>query len=133
MTMLKDNHIASHSSSIASAVSTAQRAGGFSTKVEVECRSLAEAREAVEAGADVVMLDNFSPEGAREAARTLKQEYTSASGANTAAGHRFLVEVSGGLNEGNVEGFVCEDIDVISTSSIHQSAPHVDFSLKIIQ
>jgi nicotinate-nucleotide pyrophosphorylase (carboxylating) len=43
-----------------------------------------------------------------------------------------LVEVSGGLTEHNVEKYVCGDIDIVSTSSIHQGVPHVDFSLKIV-
>jgi nicotinate-nucleotide pyrophosphorylase (carboxylating) len=42
------------------------------------------------------------------------------------------VEVSGGLTEENVEAYVCGDVDVISTSSIHQGVKHVDFSLKIV-
>ena len=42
------------------------------------------------------------------------------------------MEVSGGLTEENVEAYVCEDVDVVSTSSIHQGVKHVDFSLKIV-
>jgi len=81
-----------------------------------------EANEAAEAGADVVMLDNFTPEGVKEAAKGLKKKW----------GDRLIVEVSGGLTEENVEPFVSSDIDVISTSSIHQGVKHVDFSLKIV-
>ncbi|KAF2427660.1 nicotinate-nucleotide pyrophosphorylase-like protein [Tothia fuscella] len=121
MTMLKDNHIWA-SSSITSAVHAAKSAGGFAIKVEVECQNVDEANEAAEAGADVVMLDNFTPEGVREAARTLKERW----------GKGLIVEVSGGLTEKNVTPFVCEDIDVISTSSIHQGVKHVDFSLKVV-
>jgi len=43
----------------------------------------------------------------------------------------FLIESSGGLTEENVKGYICNDIDIISTSSVHQGVPHVDFSLKI--
>ena len=121
MTMLKDNHIWA-SGSITRAVAAAKAAGGFSVKVEVECQSLEEAEEAVAAGADVVMLDNFTPDGVRAAARTLKERH----------GRRVLVEVSGGLTEENVASFVTADVDVLSTSSIHQGVKHVDFSLKII-
>lgn len=121
MTMLKDNHIWACGGSITKAVHAAKAAGGFSVKVEVECQSLAEAVEASKAGADVVMLDNFTPEGVRDAAKELKKQFPNV-----------LVEVSGGLTEDNVEPFVCEDIDIISTSSIHQGVKHIDFSLKIV-
>ena len=124
MTMLKDNHVVA-AGSITRAVKAAQAAAGFAIKVEVECQSETEADEAVAAGADVVMLDNFTGEGVKVAARGLKERWR---------GRReFLTEVSGGLTEANVADFVCNDVDVISTSSIHQGVPHVDFSLKIAQ
>lgn len=47
-------------------------------------------------------------------------------------GEGFLIEVSGGVTEENVRGFACEEVDVISTSAIHQGVKHVDFSLKIV-
>ncbi|KJK85432.1 hypothetical protein H633G_10731 [Metarhizium anisopliae BRIP 53284] len=68
------------------------------------------------------MLDNFTGDGVRAAARSLKERW---------AGRSFLLEVSGGLTGDNVEAYVCNDVDIISTSSIHQGVPHVDFSLKI--
>ncbi len=128
--MLKDNHIWA-SGSITSAVHAAKAAGGFAVKVEVECQSEAEADEAIAAGADVVMLDNFSAEGVKVAARRLKQKWSAEDQMGKGA-KGFLIEVSGGLTEDNVEGFVCSDVDVISTSSIHQGVKHVDFSLKIV-
>lgn len=123
MTMLKDNHVKA-AGSITRAVKAAQAAGGFSVKVEVECQSEEEADEAVEAGADVVMLDNFTGEGVKIAARSLKERWKGK--------REFLVEVSGGLTESNVAEFICNDVDIISTSSIHQGVPHIDFSLKIL-
>jgi nicotinate-nucleotide pyrophosphorylase (carboxylating) len=45
---------------------------------------------------------------------------------------RALIEVSGGLTAENVQDYVCDDIDVISSSSIHQGTKHVDFSLKVV-
>ena len=126
MTMLKDNHIWACGGSIASAVAAAKASGGFAVKVEVECQSEEEAHTAIESGADVVMLDNFSPEGVRAASKALKDRWGRGKEA------RALVEVSGGLTEENVEGFVCEDVDVISSSSIHQGVKHVDFSLKVV-
>ena len=126
MTMLKDNHIWS-CGSITAAVRAAKAAGGFAVKVEVECRSEGEAEEAIQAGADVVMLDNFGGEEVKAVAGRLKRRVGSGEG-----GKGFLIEVSGGLTEGNVAAFVCNEVDVISTSSIHQGVKHVDFSLKIV-
>ena len=123
MTMLKDNHIWS-AGSIKNAVTAAKAAGGFSIKVEVECQSESEADEAISAGADVVMLDNFSPTDVGNVAKSLK--------ANHGAQRSFLIEISGGLTEENIAKYVSNEIDVISTSSIHQGVPHVDFSLKIV-
>jgi len=119
--MLKDNHIWA-SGSITRAVLAAKAASGFAVKVEVECLSVEEAHEAAEAGADVVMLDNFTGEGVRIAARSLKERW----------GTRLLIEVSGGLTEENVQAFVSKDVDIVSTSSIHQGVKHVDFSLKVV-
>ena len=145
MTMLKDNHIwarGGQGGGIGSAVRAARAVGGFSIKVEVECRSEAEAEEAMRVGADVVMLDNFTAEGARAVAGRLKGKYMEKSGWEVGqwwgederemSGREFLIEVSGGVTEENVQGFVCADVDVISTSSIHQGVKHVDFSLKIV-
>ncbi|KAI5361651.1 putative quinolinate phosphoribosyl transferase, aldolase-type TIM barrel [Septoria linicola] len=126
MTMLKDNHIWACGGSIPTAVAAAKAAGGFAVKVEVECQSEEEANTAIEAGADVVMLDNFSPEGVRIASKNLKDKW--GRGVNA----RALVEVSGGLTEDNAADYVCDDIDIISSSSIHQGVKHIDFSLKVI-
>ncbi|EEP82088.1 nicotinate-nucleotide diphosphorylase (carboxylating) [Uncinocarpus reesii 1704] len=145
MTMLKDNHVwacynkdrASHTASgenitiadaIPSAVDAARAAGGFAVKIEVECRSIEEANAAIGAGADIVMLDNFTPEGVREAAQQLKDEWD----AKGKPRGSFLVEVSGGLREDNVADFACEDVDILSTSSIHQGVGIIDFSLKVM-
>jgi nicotinate-nucleotide pyrophosphorylase (carboxylating) len=143
MTMLKDNHvwacannraaadggvadpssIESIAAAIPRAVQAAKATGGFSTKVEVECRSVEEANAAIGAGADIIMLDNFTPEGVRDAAAQLKREWSSRKD--------FLIEVSGGLTEENAPSYVCADVDILSTSSIHQGTGIVDFSLKV--
>jgi nicotinate-nucleotide pyrophosphorylase (carboxylating) len=112
MIMLKDNHVWS-TGSITKAVEAAKRVGGFAVKIEVECQSEQEADEAIAAGADVVMLDNFTGEGLKVAAANIKRRWAH-------RGRQVLLECSGGLTEANVKEFVCEDIDIISTSSIHQ-------------
>ena len=149
MTMLKDNHVwacynkrnpqsglvtdtgamavTTVADAIPSAVHAARAVGGFSTKVEVECRSVEEANAAVIAGADVIMLDNFSADGVRAASKQLKDEWATKGKPRGT----FLVEVSGGLNESNAVNFVCEDVDILSTSSIHQGVGIIDFSLKV--
>lgn len=123
MTMLKDNHVWACGGSIPTAVAAAKSAGGFAIKVEVECQSEEEADAAIEAGADVVMLDNFTPQGVAAASKSLKDRWGRG---------KYLIEVSGGLTAENVADYVCDDIDVISSSSIHQGTKHVDFSLKVV-
>ncbi|KAK6351216.1 nicotinate-nucleotide diphosphorylase (carboxylating) [Orbilia javanica] len=122
MIMLKDNHIWSKGS-ITKAVHAARAVGGFAVKIEVEVQSEAEADEAIAAGADIVMLDNFDSDGIKIAAKSLKNRWAGKS--------HVLLECSGGLTLDNVENYICQDIDIISTSSIHQSVQHVDFSLKL--
>ena len=108
---------------IARAITTARSAAGFSLKIEVECTSRSEAEAAITGGANIVMLDNFSSPNLKDTAKYLKDKY---------GRDKFLIEVSGGLTEENVREFVSPDVDVVSTSSIHQGVAHVDFSLKIV-
>ncbi|KAM0791148.1 hypothetical protein ACM66B_005633 [Microbotryomycetes sp. NB124-2] len=135
MVMLKDNHIWSKGS-ITEAVHAAKSTCGFALRVHVECQSLEEAREAIQAGADIVMLDNFTPQGIRDAARELKQDWTSKTAGKDGyesggVVKRCLIEVSGGLTEENMAESLCPDVDILSTSSIHQGTSFVDFSLKV--
>lgn len=120
MVMLKDNHVWS-TGSITNAVKNARDFVGFSVKIEVECQSEQEAEEAIIAGADVVMLDNLTPEGLHAAAASLKKRH----------GSGVLVECSGGLTLENISAFLSNDVDIYSTSSVHQGVPVVDFSMKI--
>jgi len=69
------------------------------------------------------MLDNFDGAGLKTAAASLKQRWQGKK--------QILLECSGGLTESNVAEYINNDIDIISTSSVHQGVPHVDFSLKI--
>ncbi|KAG0672322.1 nicotinate-nucleotide diphosphorylase (carboxylating) [Maudiozyma exigua] len=122
MVMLKDNHIWSRGS-IRNAVTDARKVCGFAVKIEVECQSEAEADEAIESGADVIMLDNFEHDALKVCAKSLKAKWTGKK--------HFLLECSGGLTLQNIDGFLCNDIDIYSTSSIHQGVQVVDFSLKL--
>lgn len=123
MVMLKDNHITS-TGSITEAVKLARKVCGFAVKVEVEVSTEADAKEAIDAGADVIMLDNFSGAELQQVAQSLKKHYQ---GSNKS----FLLECSGGLTLQNLSSYLCNDIDIYSTSSIHQGTGIIDFSLKI--
>ncbi|KAI9891603.1 MAG: hypothetical protein M1814_002537 [Vezdaea aestivalis] len=132
MTMLKDNHLAA-APSLTEAVKLAKSAGGFSTKVEVEVGTIDAALEAVAAGADVIMLDNFNTyEARKEAIDTLKMVTGSTQGLSETQSRPYLLELSGGIDEENICDYSREDVDIISTSAIHQGVKHVDFSLKIL-
>jgi len=119
MIMLKDNHVWS-TGSITKAVQKARGVGGFSLKIEVECQNQEEAEEAIKAGADIVMLDNFSPERLRATAKHLKTSYP-----------HILVEASGGVSIDNITQYTSPDVDVISMGNLTQGVQHIDFSLKI--
>ncbi|EAU84641.2 nicotinate-nucleotide diphosphorylase [Coprinopsis cinerea okayama7 len=123
MIMLKDNHIWSCDNSIKKAIELARSVGGFSLLLDVEVRTEAEADEAIEAGADVVMLDNMEGDELLQVARRLKERW--------GGKRKFLLESSGGITEENLQERAINEIDIFSTSAVHQSVPHVDYSLKI--
>lgn len=119
MVMLKDNHVWS-AGSITNAVAVARRAAGFSSKIEVECRSLGEAFEAATAGADIIMLDNMEPDELKAAAAELKAAHPSV-----------LCEASGGITLETMPSYMSPHVDIISRGNLTQGYPCVDFSLKI--
>ncbi|KAI8320767.1 nicotinate-nucleotide diphosphorylase [Martensiomyces pterosporus] len=123
MVMLKDNHIWA-TGSITNAVKAAKSVAGFSIKIEVECQSEEEADEAIAAGADIVMLDNFAPEAMQLAAVSIKERWGKAQ-------RQVLIEASGGITEETAAFYMGPGIDIISFGAMTQSVPHVDFSLKI--
>lgn len=125
MIMLKDNHVWLVGL-ITRAVKSARAVGGFSVKIEVEVQSEEEANEAIEAGADIIMLDNFSGAGLKVAAQLIRQKWALSQ-------KSFLLECSGGLTIDNIGSYLSNEIDVYSTSLIHQGAGVIDFSLKIVK
>jgi len=122
MIMLKDNHIWSHGS-ITAAIKQARSVGGFSLLLDVEVGSEAEAEEAIDAGADIIMLDNIEGSELVSVARRLKEKWGDK--------RKFLLETSGNITEGNLQERAINEIDILSTSVVHQSVQHIDFSLKI--
>lgn len=121
MIMLKDNHIWSVGN-IASCVAKARNACGFSSKIEVECHSVAEALEACKAGGDVIMLDNFHSSIVERSAAEIKEKYP-----------HILIEVSGGISSYNIANYMTNSIDIISTSTLVQGYGIVDFSMKLLK
>ncbi|OQS06229.1 nicotinate-nucleotide pyrophosphorylase [Thraustotheca clavata] len=119
MVMLKDNHVWA-SGSITNAVKKAKVAAGFSMKIEVECRKLEEAIEAANAGADIVMLDNFEPAQLKETAAKLKNQFP-----------HLIIEASGGITSATMGQYLSPDVDVISQGKLTQGYSCLDFSLKI--
>ncbi|TRM68116.1 Quinolinate phosphoribosyl transferase [Schizophyllum amplum] len=122
MIMLKDNHIWSHGS-ITAAIKQARLVGGFSLLLDVEVRSEAEADEAIDAGADIIMLDNIEGDELVDVARRLKDKWRGQ--------RKFLFETSGNITESNLQTRAINEVDILSTSMVHQSVQHIDFSLKI--
>jgi nicotinate-nucleotide pyrophosphorylase (carboxylating) len=119
MCMLKDNHIDS-CGGIAKAVQKAKKVCGFTVMIEVECRSLEDAIEAAKEGAHIVMLDNFTPEKAKETAKIFKSQFP-----------HVTVEVSGGIHLKTCASYFSEYIDVLSVGGLTQGVPSVDISLKV--
>ena len=93
MIMLKDNHIWSHGS-ITAAIAQARKVGGFSLLLEVEVGSEEEADEAIDAGADIIMLDNIEGDRLAPVARALKEKWSGK--------RKFLFESSGNITESNL-------------------------------
>jgi nicotinate-nucleotide pyrophosphorylase (carboxylating) len=119
MVLVKDNHLAI-AGSVENAVKKAKQAASFSKKIEAEVTSTADALKAAEAGADIVMLDNFSPKQIREAVEALKK-----------AGFfgKVLLEVSGGITEQNLLEYASTQVDIISIGALTHSVKALDISL----
>jgi nicotinate-nucleotide pyrophosphorylase (carboxylating) len=114
--LIKDNHIAA-AGSLGAAVRRARVAAPHTAKIEVEAGTLKEVREALAAGAEVILLDNMTP------ARIAR--------AVAAIGGAALVEVSGGVRLENLADFALPGVDVISVGSLTHSAPAVDLSMSL--
>lgn len=114
--MIKDNHIAM-AGSISEAVRLAREGAPATTTVEVEVETLAMVREALEAGADIIMLDNMSCEHMREAVSVV--------------GGRARLEASGGIDLQTIRVVAETGVDFISVGALTHSAGSVDISLDI--
>ncbi|MEM2739829.1 MAG: carboxylating nicotinate-nucleotide diphosphorylase [Candidatus Bathyarchaeia archaeon] len=119
--LIKDNHIALVGSA-KEAVARARARAGFTYKIEVEVSSVEEALEAVEAGADVVMLDNFTADMVEEAVKLLKEK---------GLRKKVLIEVSGGIDDENILEYASKGVDVVSLGRLTHSVKAIDLSLDV--
>jgi nicotinate-nucleotide pyrophosphorylase (carboxylating) len=117
--LIKDNHIAL-AGGVKAAVRAAKEKVGHLHKVEVEISNWAQLREAIEAGADIVMLDNQTPE---EAAKLVEMSHS--------LNPTVLIEASGNMSLETVRGYAEAGVDLISVGKITHSARAVDISFKI--
>lgn len=113
--LLKDNHIDA-AGGVKEAIGAARAYAPFVRKIEVETEDLDMVREAVEAGADIIMLDNMSPEMMAEAIRIIDG--------------RAETECSGNITKENIETITSLGVDYISSGALTHSAPILDISLK---
>ncbi len=114
--LIKENHIAA-AGSLKKAVKLARDFAPHCAKIEVETESLVEVKEALEAGAEVIMLDNMTPSQIQQAVAVI----------NKAA----IVEISGGIGLDTIADYALPGVDVISVGALTHSAPAADFSMII--
>ena len=113
--LLKDNHIGA-AGSVRKAVEMAREYAPFVRKIEVEVENLDMVREALEAGTDIIMLDNMSPEEMKEAVRIIDG--------------RAETECSGNVTKENIARLTAIGVDYISSGALTHSAPILDISMK---
>ncbi len=113
--LLKDNHIGA-AGGVKQAVQMAKAYAPFVRKIEVEVENLTMLQEALEAGADIIMLDNMSVEDMREAVKLCKG--------------KAVTECSGNVTKENVARLVDIGVDYVSSGALTHSAPILDLSLK---
>ena len=113
--LLKDNHIGA-AGSVAKAIEMAKEYAPFVRKIEIEVENLEMVKEAVEAGADIIMLDNMTPDEMREAIKIIDG--------------RAQTECSGNVTKENVSRLVSVGVYYISSGALTHSAPILDISMK---
>lgn len=118
--LIKDNHIKA-AGGIVQAIVLARRTAPHLLKIEVECETLAQVQEAVEAGADVILLDNMPIEAMRSAVELVHRNAP-----------KVLIEASGniGTNTAKLAAVAATGVDFISLGAITHSAPNFDVSLE---
>jgi nicotinate-nucleotide pyrophosphorylase (carboxylating) len=123
LVLIKDNHIAILGN-VGQAVKKVKNAVSFSKKIEVEVSKEGKAIEAAKAGADIIMLDNFSPQQVKGTIALLKREKLR---------NKVLIEASGGINKQNILKFADAGPDILSLGEITDSVKAFDMSLNIVK
>lgn len=113
--LLKDNHIGA-AGSITKAIEMAKAYAPFVRKIEIETETLDQVREAVEAGADIIMLDNMDVDTMKEAVRIIDG--------------RAQTECSGNVTRENIHNIIASGVDFVSSGALTHSAPILDISMK---
>ena len=113
--LLKDNHIDA-AGGVKEAIEAAKAYAPFVRKIEVETENLDMVKEAVEAGADIIMLDNMTPEQMAEAVKLIDG--------------RAKTECSGNVTKENIQKITAVGVDYVSSGALTHSAPILDISLK---
>jgi nicotinate-nucleotide pyrophosphorylase (carboxylating) len=121
MILIKDNHLAV-TNSIWEAISMARQKVGKNIMIECEVSDTKSSVEAIKSGADIIMLDNFSPQQAQETISYLKKFDLR---------KKILVEISGGVNLSNIKEYAFALPDMISVGSLTHSSKSVDFSMEM--
>ena len=119
--LIKDNHLAM-AGGVLEAVQRARQSCGHLHKIEVEVATIEQVREALTAQADILLLDNMTPETVREAVAIVRAHPN---------GESTITEASGGITLDNVRHYAAAGADLISISALTHSAPAVDISFKI--
>jgi nicotinate-nucleotide pyrophosphorylase (carboxylating) len=122
MVLIKDNHLVIVGS-VEEAVKKAKATVSFSKKIEVEVTSVQDALKAAKAGADIVMLDNFSPKQVKDASERLRN----------AGFDKVLLEISGGITAENLLDYATAQVGVISLGELTHSVKALDMSLEIVK
>ncbi len=119
--LIKENHIAA-AGGIRAAVDGARAVAPHGLKIEVEVRDENELKQALDAGAEVIMLDNFEPLEVRSAVQMVRN-----------AGSKTLIELSGGIGPANIAQYAIPGVDVISSGGLTHSPKALDLSLLVME
>lgn len=129
MVMLKDNHLRKIKN-LQKEVSKIRRLKP-NKKIEIECQSFDDVKNAIDARADIIMLDNMDMKTLVKSIRFIREQASNLPLSNKVKEYKPLIEISGGVTLENVKKLAELDVDMISVGSITHSAPALDISLEI--
>ncbi|MHA1271855.1 MAG: carboxylating nicotinate-nucleotide diphosphorylase [Promethearchaeota archaeon] len=122
MILLKDTHLRYYNGDIEKLIKDVKKIASFSKKIEIEIEKPEDVIIAAKNGADIIMLDNMTPEQVRDTIELLKKNELR---------EKVLIEVSGGINEGNLPNYLEAEPDIISTSKLTMfPSEQIDLTLR---